>query len=556
MVIGLLIGICALVLIAVLLLIFLVIRSGKPHALDLQPIQDAIGKSEVTLRGELGVSRTEAANASRETRQELGTNLMTALSSMNGSLTSGTEQSSLQSAALRQEIQGMMSTLAEALRSQLTELFTTNNSLISAQIQRVEQLAGITEKGLEKIRAGLEENLKKFQQSTIEAAQMDRKEIGDRLASFSETMHKQFTANIDSASKQFESFNNQIQNLTTNNEGKMEGIRQSVETRLQSIQEDNGKRLEEMRQTVDEKLHLTLETRLGESFKIVSERLDLVHAGLGEMKALGAGVGDLKRVLSGVKTRGILGEVLLGSLLEQMLSPDQYEKNVCVRDGSAERVDYAIKMPGQDGTRSYIYLSIDSKFPLEDFQRLLVAYEEANVEQIEIQLKQLEARIKAEGRSIRDKYINVPLTCDFAILFLPNENLFAEVLRRPGLQEYLARECHVTVCGPTNLAGFLNSLSMGFRTLAIAKKSSEVWGTLGVVKTEFGKFSQILEGVKKKLIDATEKIDTAATRSRAIERKLRDVEALPIIGGTEVEDGDVEAMPELLTQLPKDFELI
>jgi len=554
MILGLLIGIGGLVLVAVFLLITLVIRSGKSNTVDLRPIQEAIGKSESTLRGELGVSRNESATASQGVRLELSGILTNAITTITGSLASAAAEDCQRSKDLRNEVQTTIVALGEALRSQVNELAQANAAMMNIHTQKVDLLLENVRTGLENVRANLDEKLTAFQQSNSDEALKSRKEMGETLKGFADSMHKQFSANTDTMSKQFESFNAQILALTTNNETRMEAIRLGVETRLQAIQEDNGKRLEEMRQTVDEKLQSTLSTRLGESFKLVSDRLELVHTGLGEMKALGAGVGDLKRVLSGVKTRGILGEVLLGTLLEQMLSPDQFEKNVCVRTGSAERVDYAIKMPGQDGTRSHIYLSVDSKFPLEDFQRLQQAYEDANAEQIEIQLKQLESRIKTEGRSIRDKYINVPLTCDFAILFLPNENLFAEVLRRPGLQEYLSRECHVTVCGPTNLAGFLNSLSMGFRTLAIAKKSSEVWGTLGVVKTEFGKFSDILEGVKKKLIEATGKIDSAATRSRAIERKLRDVEAMPVTALAGVEEVDVETMPDLLTHFPDDPE--
>lgn len=588
MVLGLLVAIGVLVLAAVVLLVILLLRSGKTDTQPLQPLLEAVSRTEGVIRDELGKSRTDAANASQATRQELGTTLMNAFTAINGAIASAADQAGLQSSTGRQEVQSMLTngiktiadslaaasdlgnqqaaalrvevqtnlaSLGDSLRLQLGEIATANSSMMNSHTSKVDKLLESVGKGLDAVRDSLESKLTAFQQSNSEESMQSRKEIGETLKGFSDSMHRQFSANTDTISKQFESFSNQILTLTTNNETKMEAIRQSVETRLQSIQEDNGKRLEEMRVTVDEKLHATLETRLSESFKLVSERLDLVHTGLGEMKALGAGVGDLKRVLSGVKTRGILGEVLLGSLLEQMLSPEQYEKNVCVREGSSERVDYAIKMPGQDGTRSHIYLSIDSKFPMEDFQRLQVAYEEANVDQIEVQLRQLETRIKAEGKSIRDKYINVPLTCDFAILFLPNENLFAEVLRRPGLQEYLSRECHVTVCGPTNLAGFLNSLSMGFRTLAIAKKSSEVWGTLGVVKTEFGKFSDILEGVKKKLIEATGKIDSAATRSRAIERKLRDVEALPVTAMAGIEEVEVESMPDLLAHLPDDPEV-
>ena len=483
---------------AVILLILLFIRAGKSGAHDATPILDALAKSEIALREETFKSRQEASSASKETRQELSSTLI-------GSFASASEQSLKQAAALREEIQKSIGSISESTRA-----------------------------GMEGIRKTVDEKLTSFQGSHAEEAQKGRKEMGDTLQRFSDTMHKQF-----------ETFNNQILSLTTANEAKMEAVRVSVETRLQSIQDENGKKLEEMRQTVDEKLHATLEKRLGESFLAVSSQLESVHKGLGEMKALGAGVGDLKRVLSGVKTRGVLGEVLLGSLLEQVLTTEQYEKNACVREGSAERVDYAIKMPGQDEARGQVYLPIDSKFPLEDFQRLQDAYEQADLIQIEQQLKQLETRIKGEGKSIAAKYINPPTTTDFAILFLPNENLFAEVIRRPGLQEFLYRECKVVVCGPTNLAGLLNSLSMGFRTLAIAKKSSEVWETLGVVKTQFGAFADLLEGVKAKLIQTTNKIDAAATKARTIERKLRKVEALPIPESENIDEIALEAYTAL-----------
>jgi DNA recombination protein RmuC len=284
-----------------------------------------------------------------------------------------------------------------------------------------------------------------------------------------------------------------------------------------------------MRETVDEKLHATLEQRLGESFKQVSERLEQVHKGLGEMQSLAAGVGDLKKVLTNVKTRGTWGEIQLGNLLEQILTPDQYDTNVVTKSGSNERVEYVIRLPGRgDSAQATVLLPIDAKFPQEDYQRLLDAQEQANPGLVEETGRQLEARIKGEGKTIREKYLDPPGTTDFGIMYLPTEGLYAEVTRRVGLTELLQREYRVTVMGPNTIAAFLNSLQLGFRTLAIEKRSSEVWALLGAVKTEFGRFGEILDRTKKKLEEASSTIDNAATRSRAIERKLKDVQQLPI----------------------------
>jgi DNA recombination protein RmuC len=282
-----------------------------------------------------------------------------------------------------------------------------------------------------------------------------------------------------------------------------------------------------MRATVDEKLQGTLEKRLGESFKQVSDRLEQVHKGLGEMQTLASGVGDLKRVLTNVKTRGTWGEVQLGAMLEQVLSPEQYATNVPTKAGG-ERVEFAIKLPGRgEDTADVIWLPIDAKFPLEDYQRLVEAQERIDPAAAEAASKQLETRIKQCAKVICDKYIGPPKTTDFGILFLPNEGLFAEAVRRVGLADYVQRECRVVLAGPTTLWSILNSLQMGFRTLAIEKRSSEVWKVLGAVKTEFGKFGDLLDGVKRKLDQASDNIEDAARKSRTIERKLRGVQELP-----------------------------
>jgi len=313
------------------------------------------------------------------------------------------------------------------------------------------------------------------------------------------------------------------------NEEKLETMRKTLETQLRSLQEDNTRKLEQMRATVDEKLQSTLDKRLGESFKQVSERLEQVYRGLGEMRTLASGVGDLKKVLTNVKTRGTWGEIRLSHILEQILAPDQYDVNVVTKKNSNERVEFAIKLPGQAADKEKIvWLPIDSKFPQEDYQRLMDAQEAADIELAEKHIKNLEIRIKAEAKHIKEKYLEPPHTTDFGIMFLPVEGLYAEVLRRPGLCDTLQREHRIVVTGPTTLAALLNSLQMGFRTLAIEKHSSEVWQLLGAVKTEFGKFGDVLAKTKKKLQEAGHTIDKAEVRTRAIARKLREVQEVPL----------------------------
>ena len=353
-----------------------------------------------------------------------------------------------------------------------------------------------------------------------------REELAATLNQYNEAILRRLVENAGQQGEQLNSFSKQLQYLTQANEQRLEKLRETLETQVKALQADNSQKLEAMRQTVDEKLHATLEKRLGESFQLVNERLEQVHKGLGEMQTLAVGVGDLKKVLTNVKTRGTWGEIQLGTLLEQILAPGQYEKNVATKPRSAERVEFAIILPGRDDS-GVVYLPIDAKFPQEDYQKMLEAQEMADAAGAEAAGKALEIRIKAEARDIRDKYLAPPHTTDFGILFLPVEGLYAEVLRRTGLYEFLMREYHVTVAGPTTLAAMLNSLQMGFRTLAIEKRSSEVWMLLSAVKTEFGKFGDLLDKTNKKLQEASNAIDAAATKTRTIERKLRGVQVLP-----------------------------
>ena len=361
--------------------------------------------------------------------------------------------------------------------------------------------------------SGLESRLREELGRNRESSDRSAKEQREELA-------KQMKLSMDSLDAGLSAMRNA-------NDERFEKLRTTIDHKLKEIQDGNAAKLEEMRKTVDEKLQGTLEKRLGESFKQVSERLELVHKGLGEMQTLASGVGDLKRVLTNVKTRGTWGEVQLANLLEQVLTPEQYAANVATKPNSAERVEFAIKLPGRDPNESQVWLPIDAKFPKEDYERLVEAAERADPNAVELAAKALEEQVRHEARQIQEKYVDPPHTTDFGILFLPTEGLYAEVLRRPGLAERLQREQRVMIAGPTTLAALLNSLQMGFRTLAIEQRSSEVWQVLGAVKTEFAKFGDVMEKVGKKLQEATNVIDSAKTRSNVIRRKLKDVEELP-----------------------------
>jgi DNA recombination protein RmuC len=374
----------------------------------------------------------------------------------------------------------------------------------------------------------LRQDLAQARQDAATSARSDRQEQAQGLDRLAKTLSVQVAQLGSLQGAQLESFAQQLARLTQSNELRFGELRASIEARLTALQADNASQLEEMRKTVDEKLHATLEQRLGESFKLVSERLELVHQGLGEMQTLAAGVGDLKKVLTNVKTRGTWGEVQLAALLDQLLTADQYAKNVATRPDSIERVEFAIRLPGGDAQRP-VWLPIDAKFPIEDYQRLIDAQERADPQAVELAAKAIEGRLREEARKIRDKYVEPPYTTDFAILYLPTEGLYAEALRRPGLADGLQRDFRISVAGPTTLAALLNSLQMGFRTLAIEQRSSEVWGVLGAVKTEFGKFGEALDATRKKLEQATRSIESAGVRTRQIERKLKGVESLPAL---------------------------
>ena len=405
-------------------------------------------------------------------------------------------------------------------------------------ISRLDALGSQNERLERELRAELAHARAESSENAIAA----RRELSGSLGQFTQALQNQL-ANIAHVQ------NERLSTLTQSNELRLESVRATVEQRLDLLRNENAHKLEQMRTTVDEKLHATLELRLGESFKLVSDRLEQVHKGLGEMQTLAIGVGDLKKVLTNVKSRGTWGEVQLENLLEQILTPGQYEKNVVTRPGSSERVEFAIRLPGRDADGAACLLPIDAKFPLADYQQLVDAQERGDLAGVEQYAKALERRIKDQAWNIHSKYVCPPHTTDFALLYLPVEGLYAEVLRRPGLADSIQRDCRVSVVGPTTLAAMLNALQMGFQTLAIEQRSSEVWRRLGMVKTEFAKFGDILAATKKKLEQASNSIGDAEVRTRAISRQLRDVEALPVTeaerllireGGALYDEGDIE----------------
>ncbi|HYD48854.1 MAG TPA: DNA recombination protein RmuC [Terriglobales bacterium] len=500
--------IVAIVGLASVLLLFLLRRAlrMRVEGLDarLVPLAEAQERLERAVREDLGLLRDELRRSGREQRDELSQSFQRFGDTVVARIGDGTA---------RQKEQ------LDVFSNQLTALTTATT-----------------------------ERLEAMQQRSAGAARELREEVVKALAALTDSLIATMKELAAAEKVQLAGMAAAIDKLTQGTEHKLDGIRASVETRLTVMQSDSAKQLELMRQTVDEKLQGTLEKRLGESFRQVSERLELVHKGLGEMQSLATGVGDLKKVLTNVKTRGTWGEVQLGAMLEQALNPDQYAVNLAMK-GGGERVEFAIRLPGQsDEGGEPVWLPIDAKFPLEDYQHLLEAQDQGDARSVEQYGKQLELRVKQCAKDICNKYLNPQHTTDFAILFLPIEGLFAEVIRRTGLTEVVQRECRVIIAGPTTLWAVLNSLQMGFRTLAIQQRSSEVWSLLGAVKFEWKKYGDVLEAVQKKLHEASSKIDQVKVRSRAVGRKLRNVQELPAVEAAALLPLDtvaeIETLPE------------
>jgi DNA recombination protein RmuC len=526
-----------LLLVVVVVLLVLVLRRLPDEAARHQALDDeadaAAGRAQAAaqqlrldLRADLQATahrieqalRNDVQGSARDNRQELMQGLSLFQQQITGHAAEVARAQNEQLDALRIQLGAMQTQLGSSLHAQA---LTTSDTLArQAQAGREAQDAAF-----KRLVDGQADGLARLGQAQAEALQRVAQAQAEALQRFAQVQTEQLRHLIDSSA--------QAQaDMRAAMEQRLATLQGSVEQRLLALQADNEKKLDQMRATVDEKLHATLEQRLGESFKQVAERLEQVHRGLGEMQTLAQGVGDLKRVLGNVKSRGVFGEVQLAGLLEQVLTVEQYATNVATVPGSNDRVEFAIRLPGKLGTGSGaggdqpVWLPIDAKFPREDYERLLDAQDRADKDAAEVAGKALEGRIRDEARSIATKYLAPPHTTDFAMLFLPTEGLYAELLRRPGLSDELQRRHRVILAGPTTLLAMLNSLQMGFRTLALEKRSSEVWQVLGAVKTEFGKFGDVLEKTRKKLQEASNSIESAEVRSRAMARQLRGVEAM------------------------------
>jgi DNA recombination protein RmuC len=461
----------------------------------------------------LKAGKKEASNELTEIKSSIGTltsNLKDTEKNLKDEFVTNRKESAETATGLRTEIGNQLNKFTQTFSEQLGILTKSNE-------EKLEAIRKTFEEKLIDFQKSIESNSKVSRNELKENLDIFKKELNDALKDYKERLRDQFT--------EFER-NQKTQNLA--NSEKITELKLSLEKSVKNMQEGNEKKLEEMRKTVDEKLNETLEKRLGESFKQVSERLEAVHKGLGEMQTLAVSVGDLKKVMSNVKSRGVLGEYQLQNIIEDLLTNEQYEKNVKTKVGSGAVVEFAIKMPHGNNLEKTLWLPIDSKFPKEDYEALVDAYDKADLAKIEEYTKAFIRGIKKNAQDIKEKYIDPPNTTEYGIMFLPYESLFGEVLRVPGLFEQLQKDYKITITGPTTLSALLNSLQMGFRTLAIEKRSSEVWDLLGAVKTEFGQFGDVLAKTKKKLIEATNVIDTSEVRTRAIERKLRQVQELPI----------------------------
>jgi DNA recombination protein RmuC len=531
-----LIIIAILLLLAVVVIQVVVLRRVTPT--DLTPVVsslDALEKShERTERGvkeEIARNRQESAEQARGLREEVHVSLKNSTDA----LVQGVDRISAAQQQRLEDFANQLIALTKATDTSASQLRLEVANALNATKESQEKRLSENAVQLQQQFESFGRRLSEFGQANQDGITQTRLELATVLKDFKDSIQKQMNDMALLQKLQLDSFASQLVNLTEKNEKKSDELRVAVEGKLTQLQSDNATKLEEMRRTVDEKLQDTLDKRLGESFKQVSDRLELVHKGLGEMQTLASGVGDLKRVLTNVKTRGTWGEIQLGNLLEQILTIDQFGRNVRTNPAGSEAVEFAIKLPGpEEHEGKVVWLPIDAKFPKESYERLVDAAERSDAVGVEQAAKELESAVRSQARVIRDKYLAPPHTTDFGLLYLPTEGLYAEVLRRPGLLDSLQREQRVVIVGPTTLAALLNSLQMGFRTLAIQKRSSEVWKVLGAVKTDFGKFGDMLDKVKKKLDETGNTIDDAVHRTRQIEKKLKRVEALPAEEGITV----------------------
>lgn len=550
--------------VTVLLALALLVRSWRGN--------EGAGKE---VREELRLGREEARTAGKELREEISGSLKSSIDTISKTLESDAKNQQAQLEGMTKQLKELteanqnaldrirtivdarikelqegnekklgemrkdatdgLKTTSETLGKALDDMGKAQQAQLEGMTKRLKELTESNQTSMDRIRTMLDDRVKELREGNEKNLGEMRKEATDGLKTTSETLGKALDEMGKAQQVQLEGMTKQLKEHTESNQTALDKIRTTFDARVKELQEGNEKKLEEMRKTVDEKLHDTLEKRLGESFKLVSDRLDAVHKGLGEMQSLATGVGDLKRVLTNVKARGTWAEVQLGGLLEQVLTAQQYEKNVSVKPDSVERVEYAVRLPGpKDDPGNHVWLPIDSKFPQEDYLRLQDAAEKADPVAVQAAMDALARTVRNAAKDIHNKYIHPPFTTDFGIMFLATEGLYAEVLRQSALVEDLQQRYRVVVAGPTTLTAILSSLRMGFQTLAIEQRASEVWRVLGAVKTEFGKFGDVLDKVKKQLNTASRTIEETGVRSRALERKLRSVEQLPVEDATKI----------------------
>jgi DNA recombination protein RmuC len=538
---------------AVALCVVILYRSGRAAsgipailAQRLLSIEGAIGRSDATIRDEFGRDREEGREGARSLREEVSGLFERLAGSSRASMNdlSTGQQAQLETFAtrlneartsaasdarnLREEIQSTLQQLGEAVGNRIGDLVALQTEKLDTVTAQITSLTESNERRQEVLRTNVETKLGELKSDAGLSAKALREEITNNLQNLGSALAQTIEQISLSQKERLDRVSAGVAELTQRNGEQQEALRKTVEERLDAIRRENTEKLDQMRQTVDEKLQSTLDQRLNASFQMVSDRLEQVYRSMGEMQTLASGVGDLKRLLTNVKSRGTWAEVGLGNLLEEMMAPDQYGRNVEIVPGSNQRVEYAIRLPG-DGENP-VWLPLDAKFPVEDYERLVDASQRGDVDAVEIAGKAIETVIRGSAKAICEKYIRSPYSTEFAVLFLPTEGLFAEVVRRPGLVDALQREWHIMVAGPTTLLSLLVSLRVGFRSLAIQRHSNEVWKVLAAVKTEFGKFGGILDKVSKKLQETQNVIDVeVGRRRRAMDRKLKGVEALPEI---------------------------
>jgi DNA recombination protein RmuC len=535
---------------AVILAILVIFTRRSPSAISpileqrLLGIEGAIGRSDSAIREEFGRGRDENREGSRSLREEVTSLFERLAGSLRASLSdlSTAQQAQLETFAtrlnetrteattnarnLREEIRLTLNQLGDGVSAKIGELITAQGEKLDTVTGQITALTEGNERRQETLRANVEARLGELKTDAGVNARALREEVTGNLQNLANGLRQTIEQISQSQIERLDRVSGSVAELTQKSGEQQEALRRTVEERLDVIRTENSEKLEQMRQTVDENLHNTLEQRLGASFRMVSDWLEQVYRSMGEMQQLASGVGDLTRLLANVRSRGAWGEVALGNILEQVMAPDQYDRNVEIVPGSNERVEYAIRLPG-DGEKP-VWLPLDAKFPIEDYDRLTDASQRGDSDGVETAARAIETRIRSSARDISEKYIHSPYSTEFAVLFLPVEGLYAEVLRRPGLTDALQREHHIMVAGPSNLAALLVSFRMGFRCLAIQRRSSEVWRLLSAVKTEFGRFGGVIDKVSRKLQETQNVIDVeVGRRRRAMDRKLQGVEALP-----------------------------